>query len=114
MLAICISIIAVSISLITLLVIYIKQTDNYHNETKAIAANNLAYTEQELYAIERLINNKGKRLTANELGCSAITLISLRKKQYKVKTGELTNKEHLPILNIIKQKDNDTTRYGIK
>lgn len=114
MLAICISIIAVSISLITLLVIYIKEIDNSPNENKAIAANDLVYTEQELYAIESLINNKGKRLTANELGCSAITLIGLRKKQYKVKTGELTNKEHLPIFNIIKQKDNDTTRYGIR
>ena len=114
MVAICISIIAVSISLITLLVIYIKQVDNCHNETKAIAVNNLVYTDQERYAIERLINNKGKRLTAKELGCSPITLISLRKKRYKVKTGELTNKQHLPILNIIRQQDNDTTRYGIR
>lgn len=113
MVAICISIIAVSISLITLLVIYIKQIDNCPNETKTIAVNNLAYTEKELYAIESLINNKGKRLTAKELGCSAITLISLRKKQYKVKTGELINKEHLPTLDIIRRKDNDATRYGI-
>lgn len=114
MVAICISIIAVSISLITLLVVYIKQIDNYPNETKAIAANNLAYTDQELYAIERLTNNKGKRLTAKELGCSPITLIGLRKKRYKVKTGELTNKQHLPTLDIIKQQDNDAIRYGIK
>lgn len=114
MVAICISTIAVSILLITLLVIYIKQTDNYPNETKEIAVNNLVYTDQEFYAIERLINNKGKRLTAKELGCSSITLISLRKKRYKVKTGELTNKQHLPTLDIIKQQDNDATRYGIK
>ena len=98
-----------------LLALSINQRDDNSNKTKTIASNTLTYTDQELYAIEILNANKGKRLTVNELGCSTITLYCLRRKQYKLKKGELVNKNRLPTFNIVRQEDsNGITRYGIR
>lgn len=80
----------------------------------------LSYTEKELAAIEALKANAGSMLTADELGIKGITVVGLMTKAAKVASGELSNPDDLPVLNISKDKverevtvTKEVTVYGI-
>ena len=99
--------------LIALLILSIKQRGTAKGEITALSA--VIYTDAELYILEILNANKGKRLTTDEIGCSIEDRVNLIVKLKRLQTGELANKKHIPTYNVVSKEDDDgITRYGIR
>lgn len=98
--------------LIALLILSIKQRKTAKGDITALSA--VIYTDAELYILEILNANKGKRLTTDEIGCSLENRAELIVKLKRLKTGELANKKHIPTYNVISKEENGITRYGIR
>ena len=73
--------------LIALLILSIKQRKTAKGDITALSA--VIYTDAELYIIEILNANKGKRLTIEEIGCSFENMAELIVKLKRLKTGNL-------------------------
>lgn len=98
--------------LIRLLILSIKQRKTAKGDITALSA--VIYTDAELYILEILNANKGKRLTIEEIGCSFENRVELIVKLKRLKTGELANKKHIPTYNVISKEEDGITRYGIR